>query len=170
MTGYRRPNKRKGFMAKRQYEYLPEQDVYRCPNGQILPYSTTSRKGYRHYTSDPKQCKDCPLRGQCTTSANMTKLVTRHVWQDITDKVDSHRLTDWDKRLYKRRKETVERSFAAAKHPPGSSLCPLSGPYAYERTVSARRHSPKHQENSPSIYKTAQNISRMTQAGQSYTP
>ena len=115
VIGYRRPNKRKGFMPKRQYEYLPEQDVYRCPNGQLLPYSTTSRTGYRHYKSDPKQCKDCPLRGQCTTSANMTKLVTRHVWQDIRDKVDSHRLTDWGKALYKRRKETVERSFADAK-------------------------------------------------------
>lgn len=115
VTGYRRPNKRKGFMAKRQYEYLPEQDAYRCPNGQLLPYSTTSRTGYRHYTSDPRQCKDCPLRGQCTTSANTTKLVTRHVWQDIRDKVDSHRLTDWGKAIYKRRKETVERSFADAK-------------------------------------------------------
>lgn len=115
VTGYRRPNKRPGFMAKRQYEYLPEQDAYRCPAGQILPYSTTERGGYRHYKSDPKQCRDCELRDRCTASANMTKVVTRHVWQDIRDKVDSHRLTDWGKRLYKRRKETVERSFADAK-------------------------------------------------------
>lgn len=115
VTGYRRPNKRKGFMAKRQYEYLPEQDAYRCPAGQILPYSTTERGGYRHYKSDPKQCRECELRDRCTASANMTKIVTRHVWQDIRDKVDSHRLTDWGKRLYKRRKETVERSFADAK-------------------------------------------------------
>lgn len=115
VTGYRRPNKRPGFMAKRQYQYLPEQDAYRCPNGQVLPYSTTDRNGYRQYKSDPKQCAKCPLLASCTSSANTTKVVTRHVWQDLRDKVDSHRLTDWGKRLYARRKETVERSFADAK-------------------------------------------------------
>ena len=102
-------------MAKRQYQYLPEQDAYRCPNGQVLPYSTTDRNGYRQYKSDPKQCAKCPLLASCTSSANTTKVVTRHVWQDLRDKVDSHRLTDWGKRLYARRKETVERSFADAK-------------------------------------------------------
>ena len=42
-------------------------------------------------------------------------MITRHLWQDQREKVDGHRLTDWGKRLYKRRKETVERSFADAK-------------------------------------------------------
>ena len=31
------------------------------------------------------------------------------------ERVDAHRLTDWGKAVYKRRKETVERSFADAK-------------------------------------------------------
>ena len=41
--------------------------------------------------------------------------MTRHVWQDIRDKTDKNRLTPWGKAIYKRRKETVERSFADAK-------------------------------------------------------
>jgi Transposase DDE domain len=42
-------------------------------------------------------------------------VITRHVWQDARQKADSYRLTPWGKRIYKRRKETVERSFADAK-------------------------------------------------------
>lgn len=43
------------------------------------------------------------------------KVVTRHVWQHYKEAVDANRLTDKGKELYKRRKETVERSFADAK-------------------------------------------------------
>lgn len=115
VTGYRRPNLRKGFMPKRKYIYEKERDAYRCPNGQILSYATTDRNGYRHYRSDPAKCKTCPLLASCTANAKHQKTVTRHVWQDARDKADAYRLTDWGKRLYKRRKETVERSFADAK-------------------------------------------------------
>jgi hypothetical protein len=38
-----------------------------------------------------------------------------HVWADARERADAHRLTPWGKRIYKRRKETVERSFADAK-------------------------------------------------------
>ena len=115
VTGYRRPNLRKGFMPQRKYIYEKERDAYRCPNGQILSYATTDRNGYRHYRSDPAKCKTCPLLASCTANAKHQKTVTRHVWQDARDKADAYRLTDWGKRLYKRRKETVERSFADAK-------------------------------------------------------
>jgi hypothetical protein len=55
------------------------------------------------------------MKGQCTQSRNGVKVVTRHVWEDYKEEIDAHRLTDKGKELYKRRKETVERSFADAK-------------------------------------------------------
>lgn len=115
VTGYRRPTHRKGYLPKRKYQYEADQDGYRCPEGQLLAYATTDRNGYRHYKSDPKVCAQCPLLASCTNNAKNQKTVTRHVWQDARDRVDSHRLTDWGKALYRRRKETVERSFADAK-------------------------------------------------------
>lgn len=115
VTGYRRPTHRQGYLYKRQYVYEQDVDAYRCPNGQLLPYATTDRNGYRHYKSDPSQCRNCPLLASCTSNAKQQKTVTRHVWQDARDRTDSHRLTEWGKRIYKRRKETVERSFADAK-------------------------------------------------------
>jgi hypothetical protein len=41
--------------------------------------------------------------------------ITRHVWQDTLDACDEFVKTPQGRRLYERRKETVERSFAEAK-------------------------------------------------------
>lgn len=115
VIGYRRPNHRDGYFYKRDYSYDRERDGYVCPNGQFLPYRTTNRLGYREYASSAAQCTNCPMKGQCTQSAAGVKVVTRHVWEDFKEVVGAHRLTDKGKALYKRRKETVERSFADAK-------------------------------------------------------
>ena len=115
VIGYRRPNHKKGYFYKREYIYDATADVYICPAEQRITYSTTSRIGYREYKSDPKFCKRCPLLLQCTRSANHIKVITRHVWQDAKERIDQHRLTDVGKKIYTRRKETVERSFADGK-------------------------------------------------------
>ncbi|MCK0143943.1 IS1182 family transposase [Aliiroseovarius sp. F20344] len=115
VTAYLRPAGPKNTLRKRQFEYDPKADVYRCPNGQELPYSTTGRGGYRYYHSDPEKCRECPLLSSCTKNAKAQKTLTRHVWADARERVDAHRKTDWGKRIYDRRKETVERSFADAK-------------------------------------------------------
>lgn len=116
VTGYRNPTPpRPGMMRKNAFRHEAELDAYRCPQGQVLAYATTDRNGYRHYKSDPAICRNCPLLASCTTSANATRLITRHIWQDARERTDAHRLTGWGKTVYKRRKETVERSFADAK-------------------------------------------------------
>jgi len=116
ITGYRRPTPPKpGMMRKREFIYDTKADGYRCPNGQLLTYSTTDRNGYRHYKSDPKLCRTCPFLASCTTNAKAQRTITRHVWTDQRERTDAHRLTPWGKAIYKRRKETVERSFADAK-------------------------------------------------------
>ena len=116
VTGYRRPTPpRPGMMASKAFSYEAKRDGYRCPQGQLLAYATTDRAGYRHYKSDPSICKTCPLLASCTSSRTTTRLITRHVWADARERTDAYRLTPWGKRIYKRRKETVERSFADAK-------------------------------------------------------
>ena len=100
VTGYRRPNSRPGMFRKKDFIYLKDQDAYLCPREQLLGYSTTDRTGYRHYKSDPKVCADCEFRDQCTASASMIKVVTRHVWADQRERCDSHRLTPQGKAIY----------------------------------------------------------------------
>jgi len=127
VIGYRRPTHIKGRLYKRNYVYDHEVDGYRCPNGQLLTYRTTNREGYKEYRSDPVVCRQCPLLGQCTSNAQQIKTVTRHVWENYKEKVDSHRKTPEGKALYKRRQETVERSFADAKQLHGHRYIRMRG-------------------------------------------
>jgi transposase len=116
VTGYRRPTPPKpGMMSPKAFVFERAADGYRCPQGQLLAYARTDRDGYRHYRSDPAVCRTCPILASCTANAKAQRTVTRHVWQDARERADSHRLTPWGKAVYKRRKETVERSFADAK-------------------------------------------------------
>ena len=124
---YRRPNHIKGYLRKSNYTYDHAADCYTCPEGCALNYRTTDRLGYRHYASDPSKCRNCPLQPRCTRSANFTKVVTRHIWQDHKEKINSHRYTEQGKQIYKRRKETVERSFADSKQLHGHRYARLRG-------------------------------------------
>jgi len=127
VIGYRTPTHRDGYFYKREYRYDEKLDVYICPNGQLLPYRTTNREGYRQYQSDPDKCRNCPVRQKCTQSSNATKVVTRHVWEASRERTDQHRLNRVGKRIYKRRKETVERSFADAKQLHGHRYARMRG-------------------------------------------
>lgn len=124
---YRRPNKRKEFMAKRLYKYNPEKDCYICPAGHELHYRTTAREGFRQYSSDSTVCKNCEFISKCTSNQKGEKILTRHVWEDAKEQMTQNRLSDRGRRLYKRRKETVERSFADAKELHGHRYARMRG-------------------------------------------
>ena len=115
VMGYRRPIHRKGYLYKKAYKYDAKKDEYICPNNQVLSYTLTDRNGYKHYQSNPLRCAMCHLQDRCTSNKKLIKSITRHVWDDAKDRMNEYRLTPRGKRIYERRKETVERSFADAK-------------------------------------------------------
>lgn len=127
VIGYRRPTHIEGRLPKRAYRYDGKSDTYMCPHGQALSYRTTNREGYREYRSDPKICWACPSLCQCTTNAKQIKTVTRHVWESYKEAVDAHRLTTQGRAVYKRRKETIERSFADGKQLHGQRYMRMRG-------------------------------------------
>jgi hypothetical protein len=55
------------------------------------------------------------------------KTITRHVWEDAKEWVRQNRLSERGKALYKRRKETIERSFADAKELHGLRYARMRG-------------------------------------------
>lgn len=124
---YKRPMTGKGFMRKYEYIYDEETDTYTCPNGQVIPYSTTDRNGYRQYKSDPKICESCPLREHCTKSKKHQKVIIRHIWEKYIDRAEEIRHTPEGKQIYKERKETVERVFAEDKENMGLRYTRLRG-------------------------------------------
>jgi transposase len=127
VMGYRTPNHKPGFFYKKDYRYDRYREEYTCPQGQVLPYSTTNRMGYQEFRSNGARCAGCAVRDKCTTSANHVKVVIRHVWERAKERVDARRLSDWGKAIYKRRKETVERSFADAKQLHGHRYARMRG-------------------------------------------
>lgn len=116
---YRRPMTKDGFFKKHEYVYDEYYDCFICPENQILKYSTTNRKGYAEYKSNPEICDKCPSLQQCTHSQNHTKVVTRHVWEEYIELAEDIRHTEEGKALYKKRGETIERVFADAKEKHG---------------------------------------------------
>uniref|UniRef100_UPI00307641C1 transposase n=1 Tax=unclassified Serratia (in: enterobacteria) TaxID=2647522 RepID=UPI00307641C1 len=125
--GYRRPHKGQNDFQKKHFRYDEKRDVYVCPADALLVYSTTDRNGYRHYRSDPAECQRCEQRQQCTQNSKAQKTITRHVWEASKEEANRLRLTKWGKKIYARRKETVERSFADAKQHHGHRYARFRG-------------------------------------------
>jgi hypothetical protein len=127
VIAHRRYHSTRGLLPKWKFSYDKLADVYRCPEGQVLTYRTTSREGYREYASDPNQCQQCPRLTECTRSKTCKKVISRHVWEDSRDWVRENRLTPEGKALYQKRKESIERSFADSKELHGLRYCRFRG-------------------------------------------
>lgn len=124
---YTRPRTKEGFFKKSDFVYDEHFDTYLCPGDQELPYSTTTKEGYRQYFSNPTQCKGCKYLSQCTQSKNHQKLIQRHVWEGYLEEAEHLRHTEENKIIYAKRKETVERVFADAKEKHGMRWTNLRG-------------------------------------------
>ena len=114
-TAYKRPQTMKGGHEWWKYVYDEYYDCVICPEYQVLTYRTTCRDGYREYRSDPKICASCPTRHLCTHAKDCVKTVRRHIWKDYEELADDARYTPEYAKLYRQRKETIERVFADAK-------------------------------------------------------
>lgn len=112
---YKRPMTKDGYFKKNEYKYKEEDDLYLCPNNQILKYSTTNRDGYREYKSVGRICATCPYLSKCTNSKSHVKVITRHIWESYIEECEKIRHTHGIKEIYQMRKETIERSFGTAK-------------------------------------------------------
>jgi len=125
--GKRRGVQQKGKYGKYKFVYLKEWDVYICPERNYLEYVTTNRNGYREYKCKNHRCATCPRREQCLTKKQKTKSLSRHVWEDFKDEAYVFTHTEEGKKIYARRKETVERSFADSKELFGLRYCKMRG-------------------------------------------
>lgn len=125
--GYRRGCQPKGKYGKFKFTYLPEWDVYVCPERCYLCYRTTTTMGYREYVARENRCNNCPRRAECLTEKQKFKILRRHVWENYRDEMYQFTHTDKGKKIYARRKETIERSFADAKELHGLRYCRMRG-------------------------------------------
>lgn len=65
----------KGHFVKADFAYEHDADVYRCPAGQALTHhTTTEQQGLQMRRYWTNACKDCGLKGRCTTGHEKARL------------------------------------------------------------------------------------------------
>ena len=98
-----------------------------CPEHKYLEYVTTDRNGYKEYKCKGDRCANCSRREECLSAKQERKSLRRHVWENYKDMAYTFTHTEKGKNIYKRRKETVERSFADSKELHGLRYCRMRG-------------------------------------------
>ena len=64
-VGKRRGCQQKGKYGKYKFKYIPDWDVYICPERNYLKYVTTDRNGFRDYKCKNDRCGNCTKREKC---------------------------------------------------------------------------------------------------------
>lgn len=127
VMGYRRSPHTKGMYTKNKFQYVKEKDIYVCPDLRALHYKTTTREGYKEYVGKAEECHECPNRAQCFSAKSKFKTIRRHVWEMYKEDVVKFTKTAKGRSIYRRRKETIERSFADSKQLHGLRYCHMRG-------------------------------------------
>jgi transposase len=104
--------KSEGRYGKQDFVYLPQEDVYRCPAGERLPYRYTNDEAgkmlRRYWTT---ACPSCSLKSQCTTGPE--RRITRWEHEHLLDAVQQR--LDANPQAMRQRRETVEHPFGTIK-------------------------------------------------------
>jgi macrodomain Ter protein organizer (MatP/YcbG family) len=104
-------NAPRGLFTKDDFQYDPEQDVYRCPAGALLTYRTTTvelGRTIKNYRSSA--CGGCAIRSRCTRNRDGRK---------ITRWVDEHLLEAMETQVH-RAAALVRHRKALSEHPFGT--------------------------------------------------
>jgi len=111
------------LFSKDEFQWLPEEQTYRCPQGHKLSYvgrEQRRRSGERmetlfRYRCAPQLCRACPLVTRCTTSLANGRMLRRSEHEELIDQHRARMQTPAAKELYKLRRQTVELGFADLK-------------------------------------------------------
>src|SRR6188474_1209708 len=101
-----------GRFGKQDFVYLPQEDAYRCPAGEHLPYRFTNEedgKRMRRYWTTA--CQGCSLKSQCTTGPErrIPRWEHEHLLEAVQQRLDA------SPQAMRVRRETVEHPFGTMK-------------------------------------------------------
>jgi transposase len=110
-------------IGKDKFEWLPETQTYRCPDGHELDYKGKERKQRRddntviqhRYHCPAEHCRACPLRDRCVKDPEKGRTVKRLEGEEIIDAHKAYMKTDEAKAVNRLRGSVIERCFGDAK-------------------------------------------------------
>jgi len=104
-----------GYYGLAQFTYDADQDLYRCPQGQVLrPTFRLERIQEVQYRTDAAVCNACPVKAQCTESPR-GRHVHRSFFADYVERVKGYQQTAAYQKALNKRKVWVEPLFAEGK-------------------------------------------------------
>ena len=107
-------SKAEGRFSKEDFQYIAEDDEYRCPAGERLIHSgnTFDKKSQKHLRLyRTSGCKDCTIKEQCTK--DKARKISRWEHEDVLD-IMQQRLEENPEKMLDR-KQTVEHPFGTFK-------------------------------------------------------
>jgi transposase len=116
--------KKSSKLDKSEFTFIPEEQVYRCPEGhklELLQKARVERRGGEkvvelRFKCSPNHCVGCPLQPQCVTNPHRGRVIKRLEGQELLDVHREKMKTDRAKKLYRTRGQVIERAFGDIKH------------------------------------------------------
>ncbi|MGA7912726.1 MAG: IS1182 family transposase, partial [Candidatus Dormiibacterota bacterium] len=118
---------RTGGLNPSRFTYVPERDLYICPEGKELGHKTLAFEK-RRVVYRPKRgtCQDCPLKAQCAPGRG-DRSITRRWEMEQYEAMKRHLRNRRSQRLLRRRKAVSELVFAHAKEQHGFGRAQFRG-------------------------------------------
>ncbi len=110
-------------IGKDQFEWLPVEGTYRCPEGHKLDYKGREQKRRREgntvtqhrFHCPAEHCRACPLRERCVRNPEKGRTVKRLEGEELTEAHKKWMKTDEAKAANRLRGSVIERCFGDAK-------------------------------------------------------
>jgi transposase len=120
-------------IGKDQFEWLPEEQTYQCPEGHRLDYKGQERRQRRddetvvqyRFHCAAEHCRVCPKRDDCVRDPEKGRTVKRLEGEELLDAHRAYMKTPEAKAIKRLRGSVIERCFGDAKE--HRNLCRLHG-------------------------------------------
>ncbi len=98
------------------FRYDPEQDIYYCPEGNVLKRGAWDRDHLTIiYQASVRDCRPCPVRQHCTTATRKGRRISRSFFQEDLDRAVALRKRPDFAKAIRKRAVWVEPLFGEAK-------------------------------------------------------
>jgi transposase len=104
-----------GKFDKSQFKYDSQNDVYVCPEGQVLKYCSKNEKRKMRYYAAGTVCQKCRYFGRCTKDKRYGRRILRLFKEDLREKLEKFYALPSSQEIYSIRKQKVELPFGHFK-------------------------------------------------------
>jgi transposase len=122
-TEQKRAKEAKPRIGKEQFQWLPEEETYRCPEGHRLDYKGQERVPRRddeavvryRFHCAAEHCRACPKRESCARDPERGRTVKRYEGEELLEAHKAYMSTPAAKAISRLRGSVIERCFGDAK-------------------------------------------------------